>query len=93
MTDDIYEQMIYEGSPEGKHLLPGLDRTNVLVEEAGFSKEDCAKMADKFIIMNSVGFLCEFRRGNDGPPLSLGQFSSFFSPFFRRAALPVAFLF
>jgi len=54
ITDDIYEHMIYSGATQEKHILPGWDTESVLTSAAGFSDDEVQKMANLYIIMNSL---------------------------------------
>mmetsp|Transcript_17146 Transcript_17146/g.23560 ORF Transcript_17146/g.23560 Transcript_17146/m.23560 type:complete len:475 (-) Transcript_17146:124-1548(-) len=54
ITDDIYEHMIYPGAAHDKHILPGWDTESILTADAGFGEDDVEKMANLYIIMNSL---------------------------------------
>lgn len=53
VADDIYDRMIYDDTD--KHYIAGLDTATVLTPDAGFDANDAARMADRYVVLNSLG--------------------------------------
>lgn len=54
VADDIYEHIIFTGAECQKHLLAGWDTESILTQAAGFNQSDIDRIANLYIVMNSV---------------------------------------